>query len=302
MGNPSISVVICTYNREKHLVNVLAAISEQSFEKEGFEVIVVDNNSTDSTTNVCQEFKHKHPNIQFIRVLEKKPGLSNARNKGITSARSDIIAFIDDDAMPRKDYVEKIFHYTQLYPDYCYFGGKILPKYEKGSEPPWLSKYLEKIVSKVDMGKKVRRFPNKSYPIGCNMIFRKQVFMKYGYFNPELQKRGDDKYIYYLLRKHHIHPLYCPDIIVDHFIENERVTKESILKIASRNGLEENIRTGGLRSFNGYLKLCDYIFKLAVSFLLAAWHISKPQKGYFLIIVFWASLKGFISGNNNASK
>ena len=293
---PEISVIICTYNRENYLKAALNALAVQVFPENDFEIIVVDNNSGDNTARVCELFEKENSRLSFIRVLEKNPGLSNARNRGIRESSSEIVAFMDDDALPLPDFVEKISQCLKSNPEINYFGGKVIPLYESGQEPDWMSRYLEKLVSKVDLGEKSMLFPGKSYPVGCNMIFRKFVFERYGYFNPDLQQRSDDKYIYHLLKSHGENPFYCPDIIVYHNIENWRVSKENVLKLALRNGIEERIRVKELVSPKGLSKLFEYTFKLVASviFFILFTLRGKSLNGKYIFLVFLYSLKGFL--------
>jgi glycosyltransferase involved in cell wall biosynthesis len=91
----SISVVICTYNRAELLANSLQTICEQTINKSDYEVLVVDNNSQDSTPNLTKTFCRNYPNIRYF--LEKRQGLSHARNRGWQEAKGLYVAYVDDD-------------------------------------------------------------------------------------------------------------------------------------------------------------------------------------------------------------
>mgnify|MGYP003292324368 CR=1 FL=1 len=78
-----LSVIVCTYNREKYLYNLLRSIAENDFPEKLYEIILVNNNSTDNTENECIRFQNDFPNVDFRYVEEKNQGLSFARNKGI---------------------------------------------------------------------------------------------------------------------------------------------------------------------------------------------------------------------------
>ncbi len=292
---PELSIIICTYNRENYLREALRSLSQQSLPPESFEIIVVDNNSVDNTALVCDEFKNEHPELNFRTILEVKPGLSNARNCGIDHSASELIAFMDDDALATSDFAERIIECAVKKPEIHYLGGKVVPVYETGEEPEWMSKYLEKLVSKVDLGENPMYFPGKSYPVGCNMIFRKALFEKYGKFNPQLEQRSDDKYIFHRLKDMGVHPYYCPQIKLYHNIERWRVEKENVLRLARRNGIEERIRVGPFWTPRGFIKLTEYAFKLGISYLLWIYFIfDKPVKGRYLTLVFRQSILGFV--------
>ncbi|MEL6321748.1 MAG: glycosyltransferase family A protein, partial [Cyanobacteria bacterium J06626_14] len=84
-NSPLISLIVCTYNRDKFLDDCLASISEQSLNKEHFEVILVNNNSTDGTADIIKKYEDRnYPNWRFF--VEKQQGLSYARNRGMAEA------------------------------------------------------------------------------------------------------------------------------------------------------------------------------------------------------------------------
>ena len=81
--NPFISIIICTYNRMEYLPNCLEHLKNQTAKKEFYEIIIIDNNSSDKTELICKDYIQKNSEINVTYFLEKKPGLSNARNRGI---------------------------------------------------------------------------------------------------------------------------------------------------------------------------------------------------------------------------
>jgi glycosyltransferase involved in cell wall biosynthesis len=95
MPEPQISAIICTHNRDAYLGAAIDSLLAQSFAGE-FEVIVVDNASTDRTREVVND-RLPHPRLHYI--YEPVIGLSVARNTGATTARSPILAYLDDDAV-----------------------------------------------------------------------------------------------------------------------------------------------------------------------------------------------------------
>ncbi len=102
-----ISVVVCTYNRFKSLKRTLSALC--SLDYEDYEIVVIDDGSTDDTSKLKQEFKR----INFIR--QKHQGIGAARNRGALESRADLIAYIDDDCIPDKDWLKKLveaMHFT----------------------------------------------------------------------------------------------------------------------------------------------------------------------------------------------
>src|SRR5271168_746976 len=98
MDNPiTISVLVCTYNRAQMLGRTIDSVVAQTLpESLGWELIIVDNNSSDQTRQVIEDFRLRYP--ERIRYLfEPQQGISHARNAGIRESRGEILAFIDDD-------------------------------------------------------------------------------------------------------------------------------------------------------------------------------------------------------------
>lgn len=290
-----ISVVICTYNRVAYLPLCLEHLKNQKFDTNNFEIVIINNNSTDNTDEVCKDFIAQNPTLHIQYAIETKPGLSNARNKGIELSKGEIISFIDDDGFAKPDYLTNLYQVTSddTYKDYIAFGGKVIPVYNEGKEPKWLSKYIDGVVSKVDLGSQIIPF-DKKYPAGCNMIYRKVFFDKYGGFNTDLHTRGDDKFVFDKLKKNNEKILYIPTIDVNHFIDDYRLEKSFIIRLSKIIGQSEAIRLKD--SFIGRMvKFLEYLFKLGVSFVLAFFFILKKQssKATYILLVRYYVLIGF---------
>ena len=105
-GEFVLSVVVCTYNRSDILRSCLESLGAQSANPERFEVLVVDNNSTDGTFEMAVSFSGCHGNFRVIR--EPLQGLSNARNRGWREAQGRYVAYIDDDAIASVGWVAAI--------------------------------------------------------------------------------------------------------------------------------------------------------------------------------------------------
>src|ERR1044071_1939172 len=119
-----ITVIISTYNRSEMLAGAIESALEQESQGVSYEVIVVDNNSTDKTREVVEGYIERgHENLRY--VFEAKQGVSYARNTGIAKARAEIIAFADDDVRVAKDWVAKIKAEFDAHPEIDFLGGKI---------------------------------------------------------------------------------------------------------------------------------------------------------------------------------
>ncbi|MFT4661564.1 MAG: glycosyltransferase involved in cell wall biosynthesis [Patiriisocius sp.] len=299
-----ISVVICTYNRAKYLTRSLECLTKQeNVSPVDFEIVVVNNNCTDTTEEICETFEKNNPLLNFVYVKESNPGLSFARNKGIATAKGDIVSFIDDDGFARKDYLEQIGLYIQKYPDYVAYGGKVIPIYNEGKEPKWMSKYIEGIVSTLDFGDQVQPF-TKKYPVGCNMYFKAEYFKKYGGFNTDLQLRSDEKYVFNKMKENGYDMLYTPEVYVNHFMDDFRVEEWFVRYLSQVVGNSERIRLKDTTIFAKFAKIIEYLLKYAASLILAIGFLFQGQlaKAKYIILVRWNVILGYFKKEVKKSK
>ena len=181
-----LSIVICTYNRKPFLELCLNSIIDQTekYSEKKIEVIVIDNNSSDNTKQFIYEYKSKKPIIYF---LEKKQGLSYARNTGIELSKGEYIAFIDDDATINEKWLDSLLGGIKNTKSKV-FGGPIYPRFEIEC-PKW-----------IDTNYFVRKFKNTNGYLssliakegfsGGNMCIHNSVFETIGRFNINLGMKG----------------------------------------------------------------------------------------------------------------
>jgi glycosyltransferase involved in cell wall biosynthesis len=295
-SNPIISVVICSYNRQDYITPALESLTKQDISPASFEVIVIDNNSSDNTKEITLRFIEAHPDHHIRYVFEAKQGLSHARNTGISEAKGMYIAYMDDDGQAEKNYIKNLINAFSSHHEYQALGGKILPNYESGHEPEWMSFWVSGLVSKVDWGNTYGEFFKYKYPFGCNMAFHKNILEKAGGFNTDLGSRSDDKYIFTTLRRMGVKILYAPDIVVYHSISRDRMTDSSIQKISKDVGKTEYVRLLHQGLINKFIKGLEYLIKLGVAFPIALFYLIHfaPSKGKYIILNRWWVLQGYI--------
>lgn len=275
-----LSIIICTYNREKYISESVNASLNQTVSYSDYQVVVVNNNSTDTTDAICQKLLEKK---QFDYFIEKKQGLSHARNRGIEEAKGDIIAFIDDDAMMEPDYVENLLAFFRRHKEVAAVGGRIYPRYEE-QKASWLSPVLMPLIAALDMGDKSRPFLMGKFPIGANMAFRKSVFEKIGLFNVNLGRNGtklqggEEKDLFARMRSEYLTIWYCPDIVVHHVIPSSRLEESYIKQMGIGVGESENIRTRTIGRRAYFTACLKELMKWGATFILAL--------GYFFIAQF----------------
>jgi glycosyltransferase involved in cell wall biosynthesis len=185
-----ISVVLSTYNRASRLGRALDALLRQSTNTT-YEVIVVDNNSSDATENVVQTYAARH--LQRVRyAFEPQQGLSHGRNHGIKVSRGAIIAFTDDDVEVEPDWIERIARAFEENPAAAYISGRVLPRWQ---EPPprWLRTAHWSPLALQDYGESPMRV-GAFWPIclvGASLAFRRSVFERVGLFAPSFGRIRD---------------------------------------------------------------------------------------------------------------
>ena len=246
------SVIFCTYNREKYIYNAMKSIAEQDFPSTDYEIVLINNNSTDSTESICNRFSEDYPQVGFRYFIETNQGLSYARNRGVKESRGDILVFVDDDAAVFESYLSSINNFFDSYSEVNACGGPIVPVYEV-EKPKWLSHYTEQLLGgALYEGDKVKPFRNGRYPGGGNSAFRREVFEKYGLFNVELGRKGtgligaEEKDLYDRLTRGNEQFYYLPQMGIHHYIPEKKLTKAHFRELTYSIGKSERIRTKGV--------------------------------------------------------
>ena len=286
-----LSVIICTYNREKYLYNVLKSIAENDFSVGGYEIVLVNNNSTDGTEAKCERFQRDFPQVSFRYFVEKNQGLSHARNRGIAEAKGGILIYVDDDALVNKEFLRTYADFFAQYPQASAGGGAILPMYET-AEPKWMSHFTKQLITGyLYLGNQTKKFEKGKYPGGGNAGYRKEVFEKIGLFNVDLGRKGEnligaeEKDIFDKMTAQGMEFYYLPNAVLYHIIPESKLTKEYFNRLTFAIGQSERIRTLNIskkkfraRLFSELVKWCA-TFVLFFAYLLAF----QPQKGLKLL-------------------
>ena len=225
-----ISVILSTYNRSMILPLALDSVMHQAPGNVSWEVIAVDNNSSDETKAVVESFVGGHANLHY--VFEGRQGVSYARNAGIAKARAPIIAFFDDDVCVSPGWVAAIKQAFDEHPEADCVGGSVLPRWEH--EPPsWLTREHWAPLALQDYGDQAISV-NRNNPLcllSANFAFRREVFDRIGVFEPELQrvKEGigsmEDLELLTRFWRAGGNALYMPSLTVTANVPAERLTK-----------------------------------------------------------------------------
>ncbi|MFM2476541.1 glycosyltransferase family 2 protein [Celerinatantimonas sp. MCCC 1A17872] len=172
-----LTIVICTYNRSRYLENCLLSLAEQSVDTINFEVLVVDNNSSDETLRVANKYKNFFKNYKV--VTEHQNGLSYARNRGAKEASGDWVAYIDDDGFVNSDFVF-LANMTISEYDFDMFGGVVIDVFER-KKPNWLNFPLYPRLGESSVEGIIKLEKNTIF--GCIMCIRKSLVLSYKFDN-----------------------------------------------------------------------------------------------------------------------
>lgn len=303
VNQPALSIVICTYNRDNYLQHCLDHLSRQSIPNNLFEILVINNQSTDNTEAVCLKFQEDHPEILFKYHTETRQGLSYCRNTGIAESKADIIAFIDDDAYADQDFATNLIAYFREHPEVDAIGGRVTPDYH--SRPPsWMSKYLLPLVAALDKGEYAKPFKGFRFPIGANMAFRRSIFPETEAFHTGLGRKGsflgsgEEKDLFYRLKRQKGNIHYVPTVHVRHSIPETRLESDYIKRMAKGIGKSEAVRINQGPFHIKAGKWCLEFLKIAATGILALLYCLKGEwpKANMLIKFRWWFLGGFIKG------
>ncbi len=212
------------------LRSIAASVLPESTE---WEILIVDNNSRDDTSEVARQFVRQHP-AHFRYLFEAQPGKSHALNSGIREARGDVIAFMDDDVTVEPDWLRNLVApFAQR--EWAGAGGRILPSWEC-SPPRWLpreGRYALAPFALFDLGQDPHELDEP--PFGTNMAFRKEMFFKYGGFRTDIgpqpgsQIRNEDTEFGKRIMNAGERLWYVPTAVVHHPVTAERVQKKYLL-------------------------------------------------------------------------
>lgn len=279
-----LSVIICTYNRDKYIYNVLKSIAENDFSQEMYEIVLVNNNSSDNTSGVCIKFANDFPLVDFRPFIELNQGISHARNRGVLEATGDIIVFIDDDETVKPDFLSSIQSFFQAYPQAGLCAGPVEPVYE-AEKPAWLSHFTLRVVTGYyNHGDEIKLLSGKDYPGTGHASLRKQLFDKYGIFNTNLGRKGksligaEDKDFFLRVINAGEKCYYLPQALIFHHIPAEKLTEDFFEKITYAIGVSERIRTLSVSKGCYFKRLLSESVKWSASILLYCLFFIKMEK------------------------
>ncbi len=240
-----ISAIVCTFNRVHYLRGALQSLANQTLPKEQYEVIVVDNRSTDATATVTKEDFATISNLRYMH--EPVLGLSQARNTGWRIAKGKYIAYLDDDAIADRQWLAKIVDvFEGVKPMPGSVGGKVEPIWE-APRPLWLSDAIMPHLATLDWSAIPIFLDHSRWLVGANIAFPRSLLEMVGGFQTNLGRIGTKLLSgEEILMRQQLDALgygcyYHPDIVVKHNIQASRLTQKWFIDRVYWGGISEAV-------------------------------------------------------------
>ncbi|MER3492793.1 MAG: glycosyltransferase [Mastigocladus sp. ERB_26_2] len=246
MPDTLISAIICTHNRDNYLGAAIDSLLAQDFAS-GFEVIVVDNGSSDRTRSVVEQ-RANNPHLKY--VFEPIIGLSVARNTGAQVASGEILAYLDDDAVASLGWLQVLYNAYKNNPKLAIAGGKVSLLWPEGMQSPlWLSPGLAANLGAYDLGENIVCIDKPGLtPRGLNYSIRRAFLEEIGGFDPQLGRIGkkllsnEELQITELALQAGWQVMYLPEARVFHNVSPERIKRSWFLNRGWWQGISECYR------------------------------------------------------------
>jgi len=297
---PGITVAICTYNRSRYLADTLHYLAMQTTVQGDYEILVVNNNSTDATDEVLRQW----PDVRAVR--EDSQGLSYARNRALREARFTHTLFIDDDVILPSDFLWAWQAFLTDHPDVCLAGAPIYVHFDDG-KPSWFPMILAQMLGRHKARPEGYQYPAGSYPHGGNMLLNTQIALKAGGFNTGIGRTGavlsagEEKDFFLRLQRGGTQIMHNPNAVLGHRVGNERLTHEYVYRQARGIGHGDALVTHGMAAvWKWHLKQG---LKWAVSLVVSAGYLAGLRAGCALTVLRFRIevLRGFLQARQSSS-
>lgn len=231
---PLISVVVCTYNRAEMLHSSLESLICQETDGQfSYEIVVVDNASTDTTKSVVQQFAQLSP-VHIRYILEEDKGVAQARNRGVNKSQGAWIAFFDDDQLAEADWLKNLFDIALQMGTDCVGGALLLDlKQEQLSR---LGIVCKRILGEGACYEKPVKCQGKDIPGTGNILISKNIFNSIGLFDTSMLYGGEDSDLIVRARAAGFDIWTTPTAIVHHVIPPHRLEYDYFRWVSFRHG------------------------------------------------------------------
>lgn len=244
-GPISLSVAICTHNRGGATARCLAALGRLPA---GVEALVIDSGSAGAEAESIRAAAAHH-GARHVRL--PAPGLSEARNAALATARGRWIAYLDDDATPAPDWCAVLLRAIAAEPDLAATGGSILPQWQ-AQLPLWWPPSLRAVLTIIDQVRPAEPGAADIEPYAANIAFRRDVLTRFGGFPTCLGRRGngmmsnEETYIIRRLRRNGLRVRFIPELVVHHEIDRARLNPAWLVRRQYWSGVSEAVMLASL--------------------------------------------------------
>ncbi len=238
-----ITAAICSFNRAERLPALIASLRQQKC-RIPFNILVIDNNSTDNTQQILSELAQQ-PGPALRYVKETRQGIPFARNRAIDEClQQDFMFFMDDDELPVQGTLDAAIDALTNDNAEC-AGGRVENVFNDGKKPIWLTDDLLGFLAEIDHGDKPFWITNTSTPVWtANVAYRMEIFrrnetLRFDSRYNRLGKGiggGSDLVLFKECLSHNISIRYRPDMVVQHRVEDWRLTRKYFLKLHYLSG------------------------------------------------------------------
>ena len=283
-------------------MRTLESVVKQDADRNTWECVVVNNNSSDDTDERVAAFAKEHSDVNIKLVAEPQQGLSYARNRGIAESKGQVLAFIDDDETINEGFVSA---YIDLFYNHgAFVGAGALKVCYDSARPKWMSHYTEKMIANpLDLGNEIITITRSVMPTGGNMAFNREVFNLYGNFDTSLGRRGNELFggeendLFDRIRDLGERIIYTPHAIAYHHIADKKLTAEYFDRLSYGVGVSKRLRAekygteqelfADERAKQRYAKLLALFYTLTL----------QPQKAKWLVRMRKGISKGVFEEN-----
>lgn len=296
-STPLVTVAICTFNNASLLEGALEALTRQQGAPGTWDLVVVDNASTDDTPAVIERFRGRFGG-RLRSVPESRQGLVFARRRAVAATEAPWIAFIDDDCRPERDWVASLLAFLDGHPDAGAVGGRVVLEWEQAPSEGLLA--YEEAFAAQDLG---RRAVAVSRLVGAGLAVHRSRLLATGWAEtPLLVGRsgsslgaGDDTEMVVRLRADGHPAWYCPDLELRHVVPSGRISEGHLLQMVTGFGAARPIiagiewTRGPLLFWMSYpLRMLRHLAQAAASFLRSGRSLRTR--------LLWSSMKGEWAG------
>jgi glycosyltransferase involved in cell wall biosynthesis len=290
---PSVSIIVCTWNRADQLEKTLLSLRDQKIPDEvSVEIVVVDNNSTDTTRDLVQRLASECGPITLRYVFEPTQGKQYALNTGVRQASHEILAFTDDDIIVSQDWVTAIAR-TFSEADVQLVGGRTFVLWPPSGRPDWYDENMAAVVGEVDLGEERLRPPPSGYsPAGANLVARRSLFEMVGLFSESHFRHMDHEFGARCVRLGAL-VSYEPSLVVLAPVSEECLSRRYFRRWYFKAGIileEDEVLRPASGTFFGLPRwLLRRLFEDFLFVLLPPYRRSKPRE-FRRELRFWRNL------------